>query len=501
MNIVLVGNLRPSHSSENHFMRSFQALGHTVTPLQEDEWGQWPADVGSPDLLVYVRTWDCVPLERLREVARGAPMVGWHLDIWMGLDRAREVDTQVMFRLDAIMQPDGDALGWFAERGVNARWLRPGVVADECFDAEPFSREEVPWDVAFVGSRSYHAEWPHRPALIDWLAETYGERFIHVGGDGTPILGRQPGEALRGGDLNRFYATVPVIVGDSLGSDNPARRYVSDRFFETWGRGGFLVFPELDFLRNEVGPYPSYRPGDPNWREQLRDVIENCLAHDDARSSERQRIAAAVRAGSTYTQRAAELLDAMGLQQPLALAPPLPPPSAVQAAQETGPDVPYGVQTGLVGAWGPDPRFAPQGPPATPRVLPAAAGGVVAGDASNPASFAPPVRTSTPFGEMERIGPDALVVSAEVAIRDEVARRIETLGPLQAGDVVMVRMPRQERREIETAPQIGPDGLAVAEALQALMADGIGSVVVASDAAEVSVQLIRESSRRREIPE
>lgn len=317
--MAFIGNFQPGQieplpwSTESHYARSFEKLGVAVLPVQENDpagaldvvrahHAEYPIDV-----LMYVRTWglDMARSWRLfRDLeADGVKTAAVHLDTWNGLDREAEVVTQSMFRVADFFTVDGDAALLWDRAGVRWHHLHAGVVEDEAFDAEPFGRGECPWDVAFVGSRGYHQEWPHRPELVDWLRARYGERFVHVGDGDLPTM--------RGVErLNRFYRSVPVVVGDSLGA-NRESLYWSDRFYETYGRGGTLVFPRIRALVEEVGPYPAWDVGD--WDELAR-VVDDLLENPTKRETWRREIAGTVRARCTYTQRAETILTTLGLR-------------------------------------------------------------------------------------------------------------------------------------------------------------------------------------------
>ena len=132
-----------------------------------------------------------------------------------------------------MFTPDGDPASeaWFAEQGINHVYVPPAVVSDECTVGN--YRPELDHDVIFVGSKHYHPEWPHRGELLAWLEATYGDRFKRYGGDV---------QVMRGQDLNDLYASAKVVVGDSLCLPGHTR-YWSDRYYETVGRGGFLIAP------------------------------------------------------------------------------------------------------------------------------------------------------------------------------------------------------------------------------------------------------------------
>ena len=70
---------------------------------------------------------------------------------------------------------------------------------------------------------------------------------------------------------------MPIIVGDSCFADREAS-YCSDRAYEAPGRGAFSIFPEVDFVREELVRVPSqvyYEPGD---LDAVGDLVDHWLA-------------------------------------------------------------------------------------------------------------------------------------------------------------------------------------------------------------------------------
>lgn len=311
MRFCYVGNFRHSHCTENHVAGSLRALGHRVTWVQEDEVAvdALPAVAHEHDALLYTRTWSVRPkvtselLASLR--AAGIPSIGVHLDLIWGLEGKREqmATSDPMFRCEHVFTADGDHDEQWARVDVNHHWLRAGVYRPECYDAAPDVERWGEFKVAFVGSyRNYHDAWPHRRVLIDLLRDWYGDQFVLVPTPGQP--------AVRGAALNALYATIPVVVGDSILQRGAGSRYWSDRVYETWGRGGTLVFPHVDALEDEIGRYPRWELG--RW-DDLRDTIGMLLADDAARAEVRTATAGIVRARCTYEERMVEMLTAVGL--------------------------------------------------------------------------------------------------------------------------------------------------------------------------------------------
>lgn len=311
LSVIYEGAFGASHCTENHVARSLRDLGAEVLCLETGTFALDELDrhiiESKPDLFLLTRPWGRTPsvnrdyLQVLSDC--GIVTAGFHLDRFFGLpERESWFATDPLFACEHLFTTDGAHEAEWITAGINHHWLRAGVLKAECYDAEP-DREKWPQQVAFVGSYGYHAEWPHRPALIDHLAEWYGERFVLIPGNGNP--------ALRGHDLNVMYATIPVTVGDSC-FVTPEGRYTSDRVYEAWGRGGFLIHPRVESLIDELGPYPGQ-----DWRVGEWDVLKDCIdgwlgdlyAHDETR----KHIARTVRSSCTYTDRMRELLTVCGL--------------------------------------------------------------------------------------------------------------------------------------------------------------------------------------------
>ncbi|RDH76356.1 glycosyltransferase family 1 protein [Mycolicibacterium moriokaense] len=316
MKIAFVGNFGVSYSSENHHANSLEALGHQVIRLQE---GHNNADTVVEqgmlsDLLVWVHThgWstpdgsaygrDAI-LPKLAE--RGIPTLTYHLDLWFGLKRQQDLDTDSFYRtIGHFFTVDKLMADWFNKNtNVKGHYLPAAVYDAECYiNQNPSSNGN---DVIFVGSRGYHPEWPYRPQLVDWLRTTYGSRFTHVGGDGQV-------KTTRGDDLNRLYASSKIAVGDTLciGFDYPY--YWSDRVYETLGRGGFMIHPRIKGMDEHFTDREHLVFYDYGDFDQLKYLIDYYLVHDD----ERERIRSAgqqhVKDHHTYRHRWQTILDTIG---------------------------------------------------------------------------------------------------------------------------------------------------------------------------------------------
>lgn len=296
-----IGNFGPAHSTENHVAASFESHGAKVLRLQEDDERTWELLPHLRcDLVVWTRTW----ARPTGSVDRSdAPLVGYHLDRWWGLDREAQITAhprEAFFDVDLLVTADGGhPLQWEAE-GIRHEWLPPAVWGVEASVPGRRSGQYVS-PIAFVGSwERYHAEWPWRMELVRWLRVNYNRRVSF-----WPRPGRR---SIRGAELANLYASVQVVVGDSCLAGG-ATRYWSDRIPETLGRGGYLIHPHVEGLEEHFTPgvhLDTFTAGD---LDELRHVIDRALADDERCRT----IAAAGRehvlAHHTYERRVVQLVE------------------------------------------------------------------------------------------------------------------------------------------------------------------------------------------------
>lgn len=325
MKIAFLGNFRVDFTSETHHKKSLEALGHEVIPLQENQaTAEEILDAGlKADMFVWVHThgWATkgmsmqMVLNYLKEA--GVPSVTYHLDLWFGLKRQRDLDTDPVYKhIEYFFTCDKQMSDWFNENtNVKGRYLPAGVFQEELNN--PDYPREFKYDVAFVGSKQYHPEWPYRPKLINWLKETYGDRFVHVGNDGQ--IGQTRGE-----DLNRLYAETKVVVGDTLCLNYDYPYYWSDRLYETIGRGGFIIFPQITGIQDEYSTYDFKVDDDMFWDREpdpvelvtyeynnfnmLKERIDLWLERDDKREEIRRNGYERTIKDHTYVKRWEEII-------------------------------------------------------------------------------------------------------------------------------------------------------------------------------------------------
>ena len=305
MRIAFLGNFAVPYSSETHHAKSLETLGHEVIRLQE------PSTAVSViteqalrcDAFVWIHThgWDTPGIDFALSAIKnaGIPTLTYHLDLWWGLQRQKDVRSSPYWDLDHFFTVDKKMADWLTDNTpVKGHYLPAGVFDEECFistEPSPFAN-----DVIFVGSRGYHPEWPWRPQLIDWLRDTYGPRFTHIGGDGDS-------GTLRGPALNAAYSQSKVAVGDTLclGFDYPW--YASDRLFEAPGRGGFQLFPRIKGIPELFdGTMMFFDFGD---FDGLKDLIDYYLEHDQPREALRTMCHDHVKTHHTYVQRWETILE------------------------------------------------------------------------------------------------------------------------------------------------------------------------------------------------
>jgi hypothetical protein len=311
MRVAYCGNFQPSvraedrFSTEWHIAQTLRGLGHVVIQIQEN--GVHPSRVlgqcEEADLFLFTRTWgQTINMDHIRGLrAAGIPSASLHLDLYVGLRRQAQIEGDAFWATDYVFTPDGssEAAEFFASKGINHHYLKPGVFKPECGDGKP--RPELAHEVAFVGGGANygHPEWPYRRQLVKWLQQSYGARYGKYG---------YPEPTMRGQDLNDLYASATVVVGDSVCIDFTKEHYWSDRVYETIGRGGFLIMPYIIGLEEEFTDGETivfYQFGD---LDELRRKIDYYIEHEDERERIRKAGQVYVREHATYHNRLKQLL-------------------------------------------------------------------------------------------------------------------------------------------------------------------------------------------------
>lgn len=318
--VGFVGNFDPPFSTENDVREAFEELGWKVVTLQEDRvsFDTVQAVALQSDLLLWVSTWDDrfrlddVLDLRYQLVAKGIPSATLHLDtFWPTKRGGRRWWANPMFQMEHVFTADGDWDDKWQALGINHHWLPPAIRRSACGLGRP--QAGFACDVALVGSngRGYHEEvWPYRRELVDHLVEMCERRgwtFRNPGGFDPKVERNQ--------DLNDFYATAKVCVGDSLCAKTTEARYWSDRVPETLGRGGRLIMPYIRALQKDWSPalLPMY-----DWGDWLQ--LEGLIGYELTRP-ERPVIDLKIRACQevirehTYVNRVQTVLQQVGIDR------------------------------------------------------------------------------------------------------------------------------------------------------------------------------------------
>jgi hypothetical protein len=312
LKITFLGNFRVDYSSESHHAKTLESMGHTVIKLQETvaDSSQILNSAKDSDLFVWVHTHKWVTpgnmtmktvLNNLNSL--GIPTMTYHLDLWMGLQREKDLKNDSFYKsIGHFFTVDKLMADWFNDNTkVVGHYLPAGVYGEEAtYKPRGFRR-----DIAFVGSKNYHPEWPYRKELINHLQKKYGNSFQHWGGDGKGIV--------RGTSLNRLYATTKIVIGDTLCPDFSYPNYWSDRVYETMGRGGFIIHPRIEGLEDEFTDKEHIVFYDYQDFDQLDYLIRYYLKNDEERESIRNKGHQLVKEKYTYKNRWETILKELNL--------------------------------------------------------------------------------------------------------------------------------------------------------------------------------------------
>jgi len=310
--ITFLGNFRVDYTTETHHTKTLESMGHHVIRLQESE--STSEDVFNnainSDLFVWVHThgWNTPGIMTMQDVLlrlkkHKIPSMTYHLDLWLGLSRQRDLRRKPVYQhIDHFFTVDRKMAEWFNTRtNVKGHYVPAGVYDKECVYTPTTPKE----DVIFVGSKTYHPEWPYRPKLINFLSKTYGTRFNLYGREGLGIV--------RGQDLNNLYASTKVVVGDTLCPNFNYPDYWSDRIYETIGRGGFLIHPYINGLEKEFEDKKHVVFYEYNNLNQLQELINYYLEHDAEREEIRRSGHELVKNNYTYKNRWQAILKELNI--------------------------------------------------------------------------------------------------------------------------------------------------------------------------------------------
>jgi hypothetical protein len=310
--ITFLGNFRVDFTSESHHSKTLESLGHEVIRLQESEATAEMVLQNAIDssLFIWVHThgWNTIGRFTMEDVLlelkkHKVPSMTYHLDLWFGLSRQKDLRRKPVYKhIDHFFTVDSKMADWFnSHTSVKGHYLPAGVYDKECTYIPAIPTEEV----IFVGSKTYHPEWPYRPKLINFLSQAYGKRFNLYGREGVKMV--------RGQELNNLYAATKVVVGDTLCPDFAYPDYWSDRIYETIGRGGFLIHPYIKGLEKEFEDKKHVVFYEYNNLDQLKELVDYYLEHDEEREQIRRSGHELVKNNYTYKNRWQTILKELSI--------------------------------------------------------------------------------------------------------------------------------------------------------------------------------------------
>jgi len=184
--------------------------------------------------------------------------VSWLWDLYFGLPRRWRMIREPYFKADLVLSPDGGHEKEFKKIKVNHKVLRQAIYDEYCYKGE-FQRK-YDYDVVFVGCENLH--WLYRTKLSNFLNKYYKFRWF----------GKHNTLEVRGSKLNDLYASAKIVMGDSVNSPH----YWTNRVYETLGRGGFLIWPEIEGF-DAYKPYEHFIPYKINDWKGLKEKIDYFL--------------------------------------------------------------------------------------------------------------------------------------------------------------------------------------------------------------------------------
>jgi hypothetical protein len=303
--IAFIGKFRKLHDEEGK-ARSLEKLGHEVFRFDETSFNQ-SATINNqmvllqcrPDIIIYTKL--RIPhAQRFMSTMKqnGIKTVCWVPDLYFGIPREEEVRKKSpMFQGDYIFSPDGGSQEKFKSLSINHIPLKQGIFYDSCVEKDDIETREKKIDILFVGgvNKSIHGE--SRERLLGFLRDTYGDRFFWAGANNS--------EQYRGNDLTDLIASANIIIGDCVDSPD----YWSNRLYETIGRGGFMLHPQVKGIDHHYIPGKHFDTFERNNFKQLQNKIEFYLENTAKRNTVVKEGLSHTKTHHTLTNRAAYLIE------------------------------------------------------------------------------------------------------------------------------------------------------------------------------------------------
>lgn len=299
MKCLYIGDFQKDYSTENYVAFALEENGVTVIKVQENAvdsllYLDQYIDM-KPNFVLFCKNRTRFDSNKVMQYFKDLKIktVTWVFDLYFDLpiERSHRSSFDSNFKADVVFSTDGGHDKNFKEQGINHKLLRQGIhvldahYGEELYDVAP---------IVFIGSVVY----ADRRRLINFLKETYGNKFCHYG------MGSQTDAEIRGKELNNILANAKIVVGDS----QPSKQYWSNRLYEITGRGGLLMHPEVEGLEKEFEYYKEIIPYTWGDLDQVKEIIDHYLSHPKEADKIRKAGYERTKKNYTYTHRVKELL-------------------------------------------------------------------------------------------------------------------------------------------------------------------------------------------------
>lgn len=293
--IVYIGSFRNLWDEEGN-ARSLEKLGCEVIRIPEETFrfneALFKIKEIKPDLVLTAKlnilTLRDAFLDKLKR--NKVYTVAWLWDLYFGLLRQQLVTRDPIFKTDLVLSPDGGHNKEFKGYGVNHKVLRQAIYDEYCYKGE--FKEKYDYDVVFVGCENL--QWLYRTELCHFLDKNYKFRWF----------GRNNTLEIRGDELNDLYASAKIVIGDSVISSH----YWTNRIYETLGRGGFLIWPEIKGF-DAYEPYKHFIPYKMRDWEGLKEKIDYFLKKPEEREKISKSALEYTKKHHTLLNRSKQLLE------------------------------------------------------------------------------------------------------------------------------------------------------------------------------------------------
>ena len=290
MKCIYIGDFNASYSTENYIADGLIANGVEVIKIREQELNDFQMVINEkPDFVLFCKGRILNGTKLLELLKKNNILtVTWLFDLYWDLPKEIPTNRSVnewVFKADMVFTSDGGHEEQWKTKGINHFVLRQGIYSKEAVIGK---KQDAP-PILFIGSVTYYA----REKLVDYLRFFYKDKFKLIGNP-----------QVRGLALNDLLASTKIVVGDSV----PIPNYWSNRVYEITGRGGFLLHPEVEGLKEEIPDLVTFKYG--NFQD-LTKKIKYYLDNEDEREKIKLDCFNYTKKNLTYERRCKELLFAI----------------------------------------------------------------------------------------------------------------------------------------------------------------------------------------------